>query len=87
MTNQQIADTLLSQWQLQRAAGVPANDRVFTIAPPYQRWRYPPGCPDADWCSGNSTCHWDCQGDPDAGIDAAFERDLSVIRACMERDR
>lgn len=32
---------------------------------PYQRWRHPPGCPDADWCSGNGVCHWDCQGSDD----------------------
>lgn len=43
--------------------------------PPYRRWRHPPGCPDSDWCSGNGCCFWDCQGDPDAGMDPPPVRD------------
>jgi hypothetical protein len=23
--------------------------------------RYPPGCPDPDWCSGNRVCYWACE--------------------------
>ena len=41
--------------------------------PPFKRWRHPPGCPDSDWCSGNNDCFWDCQGDPDAGIEPERE--------------
>ncbi len=25
--------------------------------------RYPGGCPDPDWCSGNGCCYWDCSGE------------------------
>lgn len=35
------------------------------ILKPYQRWRHPPGCPDADWCSGNGLCYWNCEGPED----------------------
>jgi hypothetical protein len=35
---------------------------------PYIRWRNPPGCPDSNFCNGNGTCYWDCQGDPDEGM-------------------
>jgi hypothetical protein len=27
-----------------------------------RRRRYPPGCPDADWCAGNNLCYWNCEG-------------------------
>jgi hypothetical protein len=27
--------------------------------------RYPPGCPDPDWCSGNGLCYWNCTAGPD----------------------
>lgn len=27
--------------------------------------RYPPGCSDPDFCSGNGICRWDCQGSGD----------------------
>lgn len=51
MTNQQKADSLLDLWRLQRALGIPANDRKF----------------------------------PHANEQDRFERDLEVIRKCMER--
>jgi hypothetical protein len=27
---------------------------------PAELTRYPPGCPDPDWCTGNGVCHWRC---------------------------
>lgn len=32
--------------------------------PAHER-RYPPGCPDGDWCRGNNVCYWNCKGDSD----------------------
>jgi hypothetical protein len=43
--------------------------------PPYRRWRYPPGCPDPDWCSGNGVCYWRCNDNEDA------IKPMKVIRA------
>lgn len=28
---------------------------------PTDEWRYPPDCPDADFCAGNRICMWRCQ--------------------------
>lgn len=36
----------------------------MTVAPiPADRRRYPPDCPDPDWCRGNRSCYWRCQDD------------------------
>jgi hypothetical protein len=31
--------------------------------------RYPPGCPDPDWCGGNNVCYWDCLRGPYDDLD------------------
>lgn len=51
MTAQQQAEILLTAWRIQRAAGIPANDRRL----------------------------------PALTSDQAFDRDLEVIRQCMDR--
>lgn len=35
---------------------------VMTPRPkiPAELTRYPSGCPDPDWCTGNGVCHWRC---------------------------
>lgn len=38
----------------------PPRSRV----PAFER-RYPPGCPDPDWCAGNGVCYWCCDRSPD----------------------
>jgi hypothetical protein len=40
---------------------------------PAQEQRYPPLCPDPDYCVGNNMCFWDCEADPDAGIEPGPE--------------
>lgn len=36
----------------------------MTVAPiPADRRRYPPDCPDPDWCRGNRSCYWRCNAD------------------------
>jgi hypothetical protein len=30
---------------------------------PADERRYPPGCPDGDWCRGNRICYWNCRDD------------------------
>lgn len=45
---QAIIEQAIAQASARR---IPADDR-----------RYPPGCPDGDWCRGNRMCFWDCRG-------------------------
>jgi len=62
-------DELIREIEDKAKPGAAVGPFRIPVDPPYKRWRHPPGCPDSDWCSGNSICFWDCQGDPDAGID------------------
>lgn len=45
---------------------------------PADEQRYPPGCPDPDWCAGNRVCYWDCNGEI---ADAYEQRELEAERA------
>jgi hypothetical protein len=38
---------------------------VLTGRIPAHKRRYPPGCPDPDWCAGNNVCYWECSRGPD----------------------
>jgi hypothetical protein len=50
---------------------------------PADERRYPVGCPDADWCRGNG-CFWNCQGDPDEGVD---DEPFDHLAARWDHDR
>jgi hypothetical protein len=57
-------ETALAVWQANRHLDREKMAKLLDECmspPPYKRWRHPPGCPDADWCSGNSVCYWHCQ--------------------------
>lgn len=41
---------------------------------PADEQRYPPGCPDPDWCRGNG-CYWDCKYDGDIERGEQIDRD------------
>lgn len=46
---------------------------------PADKRRYPPGCPDPDWCRGNRACWWDCTGErTEALIAAEDEREERI---------
>ena len=45
---------------------------------PARERRYPPGCPDPDWCSANG-CWWDCQGEDAERLDRE-ERERAAAR-------
>jgi len=49
-----------TQGKPQSIGGTPEMSARPGYRVPALERRYPPGCPDPDWCAGNNVCYWEC---------------------------
>lgn len=46
---------------------------------PAREKRYPPGCPDPDWCISNKGCYWNCRDDGTDHIGEIFHHARKLL--------
>lgn len=62
-----VAHGLLHRQSQSGDEGVAASATPFSI--PADQQRYPPRCPDPDWCRGSKLCYWHCVARPDDDLE------------------